>query len=192
MKKLLFLSVLILFTGCAVNKPALKLNGKDGILKSEAISSKKISLNSVDIVQYKLRDANSRILFYEEVSTWDDYEFRDIALKNISYIFNAKGSTVIYSDNTTVLVQIELIMNQFLNVIAYSDDMENLSFAYGMSNHDFKKIARGFLKDSNARIPSLRKQGMSVNQDDMPLTRWSETKLIVKPFTTLSNGRSPF
>ena len=193
MKKLLFyLSVVLLFTGCTVNKPTFNLMDKAEILGSKVIDSKNFTLSSIDIKQNKLKNNNNRILFYEEVSTWDDYEFRDTTLNNIMYIFNAKSATVLYNDNTTLLVQIELILGEFLNVIAYSNNMENLSYAYGLSNYEFKKIAKEIIKDSKIRLPSLKKQGIGVRIDDMPLSRWSETKLIVKPFTVFSNGRTLF
>ena len=196
MKKFLFyISLFVIFTGCSTNGVVVKKDKEpffNFIQKQVVIEKKNLSLNTLNIRQHKLENDNKRVLFYEDVSTWDDYEFRRNNLNNITYIFNAKGVSVLYNDNTTLLVQIELLMNQYVNVMAYSNDSENLSYVYGLSNYEFKKIAKELTKDSTKRLLSLPKQGIAVGKEDMSLTRWSETKLIVKPFTVLSNGRTLF
>lgn len=200
MKKfLLSLSLLVLFVGCGTNNIVLKKDSglifnfadKSSILSSKIVESKSLRLSTIDIQQHKLQDDNNRILFYEEIATDDDYSFRYTPLRNIEYIFNAKKSTVIYDNNTILLAQIELPQGEHINVMSQSNNMENFSYVYGFSNYEFKKIAREITKDSDKRLPSLRKQGMGVRVDDMPLTRWSETKLIVKPFTTRTNDLRP-
>ena len=201
MKKfLLSLSLLIFFAGCGTNTIVLEkdtglvfnFGDKSSILRSKIVSGKNLTFSTLDIRQHILEDDNNRILFYEEVFIDDDYDFKYNPLNSIIYIFNAKRATVIFDDNTVLMVQVELQQREFLNIMVQSNNVKKLSYVYGFSNYEFKKIAKELTKDSDISVKSLTKQGIGVFEDDMSLSRWSETKLLVKPFTSMSNGRLAF
>ncbi len=58
------------------------------MIEAFGLDTKVDNYNYLNITHYKLEDDYKRALFYEEVSTVDNYEFSYGALNTIKYIFN--------------------------------------------------------------------------------------------------------
>lgn len=202
MKKfLLSISMLVIFAGCAANNMAvmnnncfvLSVSDNKSILTSEVLESKNLRFSSPLIVEQSiLKNGKNRILFLEKVSIDYDYMFNLNKLNSIDYIFDAKKVSVLYNNNTVLLVQIKTVHGVTLNILAYSNSIKSLSYIYGFSNDEFEKIAKEIIKDTNTRLPLLKNQGKIMKQGDKPFSRWSETKLIVKPFIGVIKWRRFF
>jgi len=198
MKSFIFLFInMLIISGCATNSIEVKegnglvfnFKDKSSILASEVVETKRDNYNYLHIMKYRLEDEYKRVLFYEEVSTVDNYEFRYGALNTVKYIFNAKKVYPLYQTSELLMVQLETDLNQHVNIMIHSNDMENLSYVYGFSNYEFKKLSREMAKDSNKELGRLRYQGITLSKSDLECSRWSQSKLFLMPLTKRVNLR---
>ena len=190
---LLFLLITIFFTGCTTSSLGLNkkeelvfnYNTESFLLSNSVVEEKLLNYKDLFVKQYKLKDENGRVLFYEDASTALDFEFNFGGLYTVMYIFdNAKEYEEVYRKNNLTLVQLKLKKTQYVNVLIQASDTQVISYVYGFSNHEFLKLARELAKDSDKEIKQLKYQGDSLSDSQAPLTNWNDKMVYFTPLIT--------
>ena len=190
---LLFLFIGIIFIGCTTS--SLKLNKKEELLfkynsesfllTNSVVEHQLLNYKDLFVKQYKLKDENGRVLFYEDAKTALNFEFNFGGLYTVMYIFNnAKEYEEVYRKNNLTLVQLKLKNSQYVNVLIQASDTQVISYVYGFSNYEFLKLARELAKDSDKEIKQLKYQGDSLSDSQAPLTNWNDKMVYFTPLIT--------
>ena len=197
-KSFLLLALVVFFIGCSSNSLSLskdetlsiKVDKTKKVLSSTVLSHKYEFYRSLEINKYVLQDNNS-VLFYESIDIEPDYMLSYTLLNTMKYIFDTKGFQIVAENKDITLAQLELHNNVFINIIFSFNYAQNFSYAYGFSNHEFMKIAKKIAENED-KVSRPARQAITLNENDMPLTRWSTQMLILQPLTSRYGRRGVF
>lgn len=195
---LIFLSIALVFSGCVVNSLeinnkkllSLTVDEKSQILSTETLSKKYDFYTSLDIYKYVLKNED-KILFYEDVTVNDNYALSYSLLNTIKFVFATKNLHVVAKNKDVTFAQLELDNKVFVNIIISYNYSQNFSYVYGYSNYDFMKIVNATVEEKQT-INRPLKQGITLLQESMPLSKWSTQMLIIQPLISRVVKRSVF
>lgn len=193
MKKFILLICSVLFlAGCHTsslnldksNELILGYNNNSYMLSSQVLSSKFLNYKDLFINQYMLKDKNGRVLFFEDLETSVDFEFNYKELYTLLYIFDTTKYEMFYQDENLTLLQVKLKNKKYVNVILESNDTQEISYVYGFSNEDFRKIALKLQTKKDDKLPELKENIVFLNDTSKPLTKWSSDVVYLTPLIT--------
>ncbi len=193
MKNFIIIAFLTLFfVGCSTTSLDLSQNNKLVIQKSNisyTVDTQKIDDNflyfkDLFIEQYKLENQKNQILFYENIYTTTDYEFNFSELYTVMYSFDVKEYEEIYSSNNLNFFQLKLKNKSYINIIIFSNETQNISYAYGFSNKDFLKIIQKVKSKEDKELLVLKYNGIVFDLLSKPLSRWDDYLIYFTPLIT--------
>ncbi|EHP30988.1 hypothetical protein SMGD1_2465 [Sulfurimonas gotlandica GD1] len=131
---------------------------------------------------YKLEDENSRVLFYEDARTAQNFEFRHRGLYTVMYVFDdRKNYNVVYRRNNLNFVQFSLKDKTYLNVMIQASDSQLYSYAYGFSNKEFMEIANKIKVKDSEKIGTLEHEGVVFDSSSKALSNWNDKLVFFTP-----------
>ena len=161
-----FLSlILIFFSACSENsldiqdnnKLILKDDSKSHMIAEKILSFENLSLRHMDVRRMAIESVSKQVLFYEKITTENDYELKENSLELLKRIFNIHRINTVYKSSSLIFVQLEE-EESYINLIAQTSSMTELSFVYGFSNKEFFQVANSLnikadtLKVKNRKI----------------------------------------
>ncbi len=186
---ILLLIVTIFFSACSDssldiesdNKLIIKQNSKTYTLSESVLDSETIALYSLDVKRVRVSDSFLKPLFYEKVTTHNDYELKYPSLEAIEKIFNVDALNVVYKSSSLLFVQLER-EKYYINLIAETSSMSELSYVYGFDNRAFYKIASAVgVKVDRLKIKDFHKIDNFESQ-------WMRQELILNPLAESTPG----
>lgn len=202
MKKIIFFLLIgVLFVGCT--NSSLKLNkeeelifnynSEEFLLTNKIVDHKLLNYKDLFVKQYKLEGKEGRVLFYEQARTELNFEFKFGGLYTVMYIFDdAKEYEEVYQKNNLRLVQLKLKDERKVNVLIQASDTQVISYVYGFSNHEFIKLARELVRESNKEVNQLKFQGLTLSKSQESVTNWNDELVYFTPLITpvrMTGGR---
>ena len=190
---ILFLLIGVLFIGCtnsslALNKKeelVFNYNSNEFLLTNKIIDYKYLNYKDLFVKQYKLKNEDGRVLFYEDARTELNFEFNFSALYTVMYIFDdAQKYEEVYRKNNLRLIQLKLKNKKNVNVLIQASDTQIISYVYGFSNDEFIKLARELAKESSEEVRELQYQGITLNKSQKSLTNWNDKMVYFTPLIT--------
>ncbi len=199
MKNLTFtLLILLFFTGCftsslsVTNTGDLRLEyGDENHLFGKNVHSENfLNFKDLFVQQYRLKNSDGSILFYENAETTLMYEFNFTEIYSVMYIFNnSKKYEKVYVRNNLSFVQIKLKNNSYVNVLIQAGCSQNYSYIYGFSNKEFLKIIE-LTKEKDIKINELKYEGIVFDDSSKPLTNWNDWLVYFTPLIMPFRGAS--
>jgi len=137
-----------------------------------------------------LRLSPNEFAIYEQAKTNNEYEFEPSLYRIIKIVFEAKSFIPIYAKNHIYAYQLVMPNHKLLNLIAYQFDTQEVTFIYGMSNKEFKKMLINL--DNNYKY-QLHNNIMKVNNKHHFITKWNDWNVHFVPLVVpLARLMSPF
>jgi hypothetical protein len=145
------------------------------------LSSESIALFNLDVKRVRVSNSFSKTFFYEKVTTHNDYEFKYPSLETLQKIFNVKHLNVVYKSSSLLFVQLER-EKYYINLIAESSSVNELSYVYGFNNREFFEVADTLGINANTlKIKNFQ------NIDDFQ-SIWIQKELILHPLAKSTPG----
>ncbi|MDD2789549.1 MAG: hypothetical protein PHU40_02665 [Sulfurimonas sp.] len=177
----LFLS-LFFFSGCATS--SLTVEAEKGlvlehenqtlIMPSEMYEKSLLRFERLDITQVKLQNANKERLFFETLKANHDYEFKYSTVETLKRIFHLSRSHTLYQASNLLLIQLQSKDGSYINILAETSGIQELSYAYGYSNAAFIALAQELgvvLETPEENIAAFTE----------PQTQWSQSEMFLNP-----------
>jgi len=182
MKKIIFtIFIVSIFTACSVSSLAfnsqkkllLQHNSNSYLLNTKVQEESFLSYQYIDIQRVSLKNEKNIKLFYENITMDINFEFRYSSLQTLKIIFDVNRTNLIYKKSNLLLTQFMLKDGSYINLMAETSGTQDMAYAYGFSNEEFKKIAKELgVKDVAFKdVVLLRKY----------ISKWNQTKLILEP-----------
>jgi len=193
MKKFLLLIALLL-AGCApsslkINKANVLQLQYDSKLYSVATEVQKKKLThflNLDVLRYQLQSASQEGLYFEELTSDINYEFKYGSVKTISDIFDVSSYHTLYYSGGLLLMQLEVEPKKYVNLLAETSSTQNMSYVYGFSDSEFKTLIKSLgVKVNSSKI----KKAYGVKES---LSSWNQGHLILFPLVKPMFRRGPF
>jgi len=186
---ILLLIVTIFFSACSDSsldieedaKLILKHNSKSYTLAQSVLDTESIALFNLDVKRVRVADSFSKTLFYEKVTTHNDYEFKYPSVETIQKIFKVKHLNVVYRSSSLLLVQLER-EKYYINLIAETSSMHELSYVYGFNNREFFEVADTLGINANTL---KMKNFQNINNFQ---SIWMQQELIIHPLAESTPG----
>jgi hypothetical protein len=182
MKKYLLL-IALFFVGCTPS--SLKLTYSDELLLQHnlvkynfATKVQKRELThflNLDVVRYELQNKSQEGLYFEEVTSDINYEFKYGSIKTISDIFDVSRYHTLYYSGGLLLIQLEVEPKKYVNLLAETSSTQEMSYVYGFSNSEFRALIKSLGVDVDS---SKLKKGYRVKES---LSFWNQGHLILFP-----------
>jgi len=190
-----YLLILVLFlSGCVSSSLQIKPSNKlvlqhDSVEYSLANKVTKKSLThflNLDVLRYELEDSSQERLFLEELVCDIEYEFKYGSVKTITDVFDVSKYHILYYSGGLLLMQLEVEPKKYVNVLAETSSTQNMSYVYGFSDSEFKKIIKSLGIKVNDK--SIQK-AYGVRES---LSSWNQGHLILFPLVKPMFRRGPF
>ena len=190
---ILLLIVTIFFSACsesslemgADNELVLKNSSQTYTISKTFLSAEHITLFNLDVKKIRVADSFSKPLFYEKVTTHNDYELKYPSLETLQKIFNVSSVNVVHQTSSLLFVQLEK-EKHYINLIAETSSMGELSYVYGFSNREFYELA------SAMNIVVDRLQVKNFQRANMFESQWMRKELILDPLAESNAGWGGF
>ena len=189
--KIIIASIAIasVITGCGMSSMSYK-NGDVQIQLDKnhfQISGTTLMKNSSNygklfLNQRVLRLADNSLVVYENARTDDMYEFNMEAVPTIKAVFDARDVRVVYFKSSFYLMQLILDDGRVLNLAADHFDDQVLSFIYGMSNAQMRRMAGQF--EPGAKIDLISPVVTFHSAKRAIISRWNSQKINFIPLIT--------
>jgi len=192
-KSILLLIITLLLSSCAVSslqiestdELVLKQNSKDYDI-GKSVDSNLLRFVRLDITQNSIKANSSSTLFYEQIITDQAYQFSRGSVETLQIIFDFSKSNIIYKSGNLLFVQFEVNDGKYLNLIAEISALQDMSYVYGYTNEEFIAMAKKMELDID--IADVRKSFIP----KQPITKWSQTRLIIEPILEPFGKRDSF
>ena len=186
---ILLLIVTIFFSACsesslemgADNELVLKNSSHSYTVSKTFLGSESFALFNLDVQRIRVADSFSKPLFYEKVTTHNDYELKYPSLETLQKIFNVSSLNVVYKSSSLLFVQLEK-EKHYINLIAETSSMTELSYVYGFSNREYYEVA------SAMKIVVDRLQVKNFQRTNRFESQWMQKKLILEPLAESKAG----
>ncbi len=185
----LVVATLLYFGGCAVttltldsNNILLHIDGKDLKTEGKSISKEFNNFGKLFLTQNIVKLSDQSIVVYEKVVIDSSYELNFPTKTTISILFGAKSITPIYINKGLHIYQIRLKDGKVLNLIAEQFADQQISFVYGMSTKQIKKILQEL--DAESRYPLIDRVVKLENNKKSILSKWSMKMVNFAPLIT--------
>jgi len=182
--------ILLLFlSGCGVttlslsnNNILLQVDGKNLKTKGKSLSKEFNNFGKLFLTQEIVKLSDGSIVVYEKAIIDSNYELNFSTKRTIGILFEAKSVIPIYIKKGLHIYQIVLKDNRVLNLIAEQFADQQISFVYGMSTNQTRKILKE-LDAKNSR-PLIDRVTKLENSKRSILSRWSMQKINFAPLIT--------
>jgi len=186
---ILLLIVTIFFSACsegsldmgADNELVLKNSSQAYTISKTFLGAESFALFNLDVQRVRVADSFSKPLFYEKVTTHNDYELKYQSLETLQKIFNVSSLNVVYKSSSLLFVQLEK-EKYYINLIAETSSMTELSYVYGFSNREYYEVA------SAMKIVVDRLQVKNFQRTNRFESQWMQKKLILEPLAESKAG----
>jgi len=186
---ILLLIVTIFFSACsesslemgADNELVLKNSSHSYTISKTFLGAESFALFNLDVQRIRVADSFSKPLFYEKVTTHNDYELKYPSLETLQKIFNVSSLNVVYKSSSLLFVQLEK-EKHYINLIAETSSMTELSYVYGFSNREYYEVA------SAMKIVVDRLQVKNFQRTNRFESQWMQKKLILEPLAESKAG----
>jgi len=180
------LCAIFMLSGCY----ELTYKGNPIDIKAPAIYQKNTNFSSLYLSQKILKLSKNEFVAYEQAQTNNEYEFEPSIHRIIHIVFETNSLIPVYAKNHLYAYQLVMPNHKLLNLIAYQFDTQELTFLYGMSNKEFKKI---LFKLDNSYNYKLHNNVMQINNNHHFITKWNDWNVHFVPLVVpLSRLMSPF
>ena len=134
------------------------------------------------VKQYKLKNEDGRVLFYEDARTELNFEFNFSGLYTVMYVFDdAQEYEEVYRKNNLRLVQLKLKDKKSVNVLIQASDTQEISYVYGFSNDEFLKLATKLAENPDKEVKLLEYEGITLNKSQEVITNWNDKLVFFTP-----------
>lgn len=194
MKKSILLTIIaLLFTSCAVSSLQIERNSELVLRQNSqkyALGSSQdrtlLRFTNLDITQNSIKSSSGNTLFYEQIIVDQAYEFSLGSLVTLKIIFDLSKSNLVYNSSSLKFLQLRVKENEYVNIVAETSALQDMSYVYGYTNEEFLNLAKSM--------------GITIQSDKLenavtlgkPITKWSQTRLIVEPILQPFDKRSMF
>lgn len=182
--------LLVLLGGCKTadlsykkGEFSLQVDEKHMKVNGTTLSRHTNSFGKLFLVQDIVKLKNGSIVTYERASTDDLFEFNLTPIQTIKVIFDARNVISVYYKSSFLLLQLILNDGRVLNIAVEQFDDQRLSFVYGMSTEQFRKILKR-LDPEAAKKPLIEKVIRLPRGSGAILSRWSIQKVQLVPLIT--------
>jgi len=179
-----FIALLALFLlGCTPSsltleksqKLILNQNSKEYTFSDRVLNQEKMRFINIDVERYEIQNSSSKRLFFEQLYTETNHEWRYGSVETLKSIFDVYNSNTLYFSATLLLIQFEIEPDKYVNILAETSGTQDISYIYGFSNEEYKKV----IKDLGVEVrESEIKKAYEVRE---PLTKWTQKHLILFP-----------
>ncbi len=181
--KFYLLFITLLLVGCMPS--SLKLNKTDTLLLehdsmeyrvANKVTTKKLThFLYLDVLRYTVEDEGAEKLFFEQLYTDINYEFKYGSVRTITDIFDVSSYNFLYYSSGLLLIQLEVEPNKYVNVLAETSSTQDMSYVYGFSDSEFKDL----IQSLGVKVDlSKMKKGYKVKES---LSSWSQAHLVLFP-----------
>ena len=165
----------------ADNELVLKNSSQTYTISKTFLGAENFALFNLDVQRVRVADSFSKPLFYEKVTTHNDYELKYPSLETLRKIFNVSSLNVVYKSSSLLFVQLEK-EKHYINLIAETSSMTELSYVYGFSNREYYEVA------SAMKIVVDRLQVKNFQRTNRFESQWMQKKLILEPLAESKAG----
>jgi hypothetical protein len=175
-----------ILTGCS----DIVYNGNPIDIQAPTVYQKNTNFASLFLTQKVIQLSKNEFAVYEKAQTNNEYEFEPSIYRIIQIVFETKSFIPVYSKNHIYAYQLVMPNHKLLNLIAYQFDTQELTFIYGMSNKEFKKM---LLKIDDSYQYKLYTNIIQVDKTHKFITKWNDWKVHFVPLVVpLARLMSPF
>jgi len=167
------------------NELVLKNSSQAYTISKTFLGTEYLALFNLDVQRIRVTDSFSKPLFYEKVMTHNDYELKYPSLETLQKIFNVSRFNVVYKSSSLLFVQLEK-EKHYINLIAETSSMSELSYVYGFSNREFYEVA------SAMKIVVDRLQVKNFQRANVFESHWMQKELILDPLAESHAGWGGF
>ena len=187
---ILMILITLTLSSCAVNSLAVTKNqelifsqGQTSYTISNTLSDTKVlGFRNIEVEQKTAKNQQSGTLFYEKMIVDINYELKYGSAATLKIIFDVSKSNTIYYSAKILFIQLELKNGKYINLVAETSGIQELSYIYGFSNKEFLQMIKTLAPD--AKIAELR----ATQKIDKVQTEWSQEKLFIQPLIALLYG----
>ena len=194
MKKIiLFLLITLFFTSCAVSslnveedsQLVLKQNSKDYKL-GVSQGSNFLRFMNIDVLQSSVISNTKTSLFHEKVLVDHAYEFSRGSIETLKIIFDLSKSNLLYRSGNLLFLQLQFQEDKYINLFVEKSSIQDISYLYGYSNDELMNLAASL----DIKLDAVKmRPAVIVTQ---PLSKWSQTRLILEPLLQPFDKRGRF
>lgn len=194
MKIYIILIVALFFSACShnsliidkQNRLYVKHQDKEYTTKDIVSASKSIRFRDIEVEKLELLSESKEKLFFEQLTTDINYEFKYGSIATIKQIFKVSHTNIVYFKGNLLLIQLEIEPTRYVNLLAETSGTQDMPYVYGFSNSEFKEIA------TNLGLDKEIKNMVEAYGVKDSITNWNQTDLILYPLVQPVFRRSRF